>query len=211
MPRIIKIFDHPLIQHKMAILRDKNTTTQIFRSLISEITELMFYEATKKLKTVPVDIETPLATAHCQKLDGKTITVVPILRAGLAMMPAIQSILPTTKIGMLGIYRDEQTHEPVEYFCKLPNDLELRDLFVVDPMLATGGSAVDAIKQIKKHNPRSITFVCILAAPEGLNLLKNAFPDIDIFCGALDEKLTTDAYIFPGLGDAGDRIFGTVK
>lgn len=201
--------DHPLIQHKLTILRDKNTGTNLFRDLVGEIATLMIYDATRNLPLEDVEVETPVATAHCKKISGKTLAFVPILRAGLGMVDGALKLVPAAKIGHIGLYRDEVTCKPVEYYCKLPLDIESRDVFVLDPMLATGGSAANAISQIKLRNPRSIKFLCIIAAPEGLNYLKNAHPDVDIYVANLDDCLNEHNYIIPGLGDAGDRIFGT--
>lgn len=209
MERKVVIFDHPLIQHKLSILRDERTSTKDFRELINEISMLMIYEATRDLPTDEVDVKTPCGIAKCHCLAGRKLAFVPILRAGLGMVDGCLKMIPAARVGHIGLYRDEETHTPVEYYCKLPKDIEERDVFVVDPMLATGGSAVDAISQIKKRNPRKIVFMCTIAAPEGLEVLKNAHPDVDIYCAALDEKLNENCYIIPGLGDAGDRIFGT--
>lgn len=205
----VHIMDHPLIQHKLTILRDKNTGTNLFRDLVGEIATLMIYDATRNLPLEDVEVETPVATAHCKKISGKTLAFVPILRAGLGMVDGALKLVPAAKIGHIGLYRDEVTCKPVEYYCKLPLDIESRDVFVLDPMLATGGSAANAISQIKLRNPRSIKFLCIIAAPEGLNYLKNAHPDVDIYVANLDDCLNEHNYIIPGLGDAGDRIFGT--
>ena len=203
------IFDHPLIQHKLAVLRDKDTPSKDFRILVSEIAMLMTYEVTRDLPLKDVQIETPMTTMTAKKLAGKKLAVVPILRAGLGMVDGVLNIIPSARIGHIGLYRDHETLEPVEYYCKLPADIEEREVLVVDPMLATGGSAIDAIAQIKKRNPKHIRFVCIIAAPEGLDALTAAHPDVDVFCAALDERLNEKGYILPGLGDAGDRIFGT--
>ena len=203
------IFDHPLIQHKLAVLRDKNTPSKDFRILVSEIAMLMTYEVTRDLPLKDVQIETPMTTMTAKKLAGKKLAVVPILRAGLGMVDGVLNIIPSARIGHIGLYRDHETLEPVEYYCKLPADIEEREVLVVDPMLATGGSAIDAIAQIKKRNPKHIRFVCIIAAPEGLEALTAAHPDVDVFCASLDERLNEKGYILPGLGDAGDRIFGT--
>lgn len=201
--------DHPLIQHKLSILRDKNTGTNLFRELVGEIANLMVYEATRNLPLEDVLVETPITTAHCQKISGKTLAFVPILRAGLGMVDGALKLVPAAKIGHIGIYRDEETSQPIEYFCKLPLDIESRDVFVLDPMLATGGSAVAAISMIKKRNPKSIKFLCILGVPEGLKTLSEAHPDVEIYIAHLDSHLNERNYIIPGLGDAGDRIFGT--
>ena len=203
------IFDHPLIQHKLAVLRDKNTPSKDFRVLVSEIAMLMTYEVTRDLPLADVQIETPMVSMTAKKLAGKKLAVVPILRAGLGMVDGVLNIIPSARIGHIGLYRDHETLEPVEYYCKLPADIEEREVLVVDPMLATGGSAIDAISQIKKRNPKHIRFVCIIAAPEGLDALTAAHPDVDVFCASLDECLNEKGYILPGLGDAGDRIFGT--
>ena len=209
MDRKVVIMDHPLIQHKLAILRDVNTSSKEFRSLIDEITMLMCYDATRDLPLSDVDVETPCGVAHAKMLSGKELAFVPILRAGTGMVNGVLTLVPNARVGHIGLYRDETTHTPVEYYCKLPHDIDEREAIVIDPMLATGGSAIDAISQIKKRNPKSIKFMCIIAAPEGLEALKKAHPDVDIFCAALDEKLNENCYIVPGLGDAGDRIFGT--
>ena len=209
MERKVVIMDHPLIQHKLSILRNKETGTKGFRNLVSEIAMLMIYDATRDLPLEDIKVETPCGIADCKKISGKTLAFVPILRAGLGMVEGAISLVPAAKIGHIGLYRDEQTLKPVEYYCKLPQDIQERDVFVLDPMLATGGSAVEAINQIKLRKPRSIKFLCIIAAPEGLETLKKAHPDVDIFCAGLDDHLNENGYIVPGLGDAGDRIFGT--
>lgn len=209
MDRKVIIMDHPLIQHKLSILRDVNTPSKEFRALIDEITMLMCYDATRDLPLCDVDVQTPCGVAHGKMLAGKDIAFVPILRAGTGMVNGVLTLVPSAKVGHIGLYRDEETCTPVEYYCKLPSDISERDVIVIDPMLATGGSAIDAIGQIKQRNPKSIKFMCIIAAPEGLETLKKAHPDVDIFCAALDEKLNEKSYIVPGLGDAGDRIFGT--
>ena len=209
MERKVVIMDHPLIQHKLSILRNKETGTKGFRNLVSEIAMLMIYDATRDLPLEDIKVETPCGIADCKKISGKTLAFVPILRAGLGMVEGAISLVPAAKIGHIGLYRDEETLKPVEYYCKLPQDIQERDVFVLDPMLATGGSAVDAINQIKLRKPRSIKFLCIIAAPEGLETLKKAHPDVDIFCAGLDDHLNENGYIVPGLGDAGDRIFGT--
>ena len=209
MERKVIIMDHPLIQHKLSILRDQNTSTKEFRDLVNEIAMLMIYDATRDLPLHDKDVQTPCGIAHCKEIAGRKLAFVPILRAGLGMVEGALMLVPSARIGHIGLYRDEETLQPVEYYCKLPKDIEERDVFVVDPMLATGGSAIDAISQIKKRNPRSIKFLCIIAAPEGLEALKEAHPDIDIFAAGMDERLNENGYIVPGLGDAGDRIFGT--
>ncbi|MBQ7038891.1 MAG: uracil phosphoribosyltransferase [Clostridia bacterium] len=203
------IADHPLIQHKVTLLRDKNTSSKQFRELIREITGLMCYEATRDLPTCEVTVETPIAKTKSRKIAGRKLAFVPILRAGLGMVDGAVELVPSARIGHIGLYRDETTMKPVEYYCKLPGDIGERDVIVLDPMLATGGSAIDAIGQIKQRGPRSIKFMCIIAAPEGLKALMEAHPDVQIYCAALDERLNENCYIVPGLGDAGDRIFGT--
>ncbi len=205
----VTIFDHPLIQHKLSILRDKNTSSKDFRSLVHEIAMLMCYEATRDLPLEEIEIETPICKTKAKHISGKKLAVVPILRAGLGMVDAISELIPSVRIGHIGLYRDEETLKPVEYYCKLPKDIAERDVIVVDPMLATGGSAIDAVSQIKLRSPRSIRFMGIIAAPEGIEAFTNAHPDVHVYCAALDEKLNEVGYIVPGLGDAGDRIFGT--
>ena len=203
------IVNHPLIQHKVSLLRNKSTGTKEFKELVSELAMLLCYEATRDLPTEEVEIETPLAVAHTHILAGRKLALVPILRAGLGMVDGMLSLLPAAKIGHIGLYRNEDTLEPVEYYCKLPSDIEERDVIVLDPMLATGGSARDAITMIKKRGAQHIKFIGIIAAPEGLETLHAAHPDVDIYVAALDERLNEKGYIVPGLGDAGDRIFGT--
>ena len=203
------ILDHPLVQHKVSLLRDKNTGTKEFKELVSEIATLLCYEATRDLPTEEVEIETPIALAKTRMLAGRKLALVPILRAGLGMVDGMLSLLPAAKVGHIGMYRNEETLEPVEYYCKLPSDIAERDVMVLDPMLATGGSACDAITQIKKRGARSIKFLAIIAAPEGLTKLHELHPDVDVYVATLDEKLNENGYIVPGLGDAGDRIFGT--
>jgi uracil phosphoribosyltransferase len=202
-------FDHPLIQHKLAILRDKNTGTKEFRALINEIAGLMCYEATRNLPTEEVLVETPVATAKCRMLSGKKLAIIPILRAGLGMVDAMVELIPSAKIGHIGLYRDPVTHLPVEYYCKLPEDIEHRQVFVVDPMLATGGSAVAAIDFLKARGCKNIIMMNIIGCPEGVETVQKAHPDVDIYMAAMDERLNEHKYIIPGLGDAGDRIFGT--
>ena len=201
--------DHPLIQHKISRLRDKSTGTNEFRSLVEEIAMLMGYEALRDLPTEEVTVETPIETCKTPVIAGRKMAVVPILRAGLGMVSGITALVPTAKIGHIGLYRDEETHEPHEYYCKLPSDINGGDVIVLDPMLATGGSAIDAISGIKKHNPASIKFMCIIASPEGIEAVTKAHPDVKIYCASKDKCLNKDGYIVPGLGDAGDRIFGT--
>ena len=203
------ILDHPLVQHKVSHLRDRNTGTKEFKELVSELAMLLCYEATRDLPTEEVEIETPVAIAKTRVLSGRKLALVPILRAGLGMVDGMLTLLPAAKVGHIGLYRNEETLEPVEYYCKLPSDIAERDVMVLDPMLATGGSAVDAITQIKKRGAKSIKFLAIIAAPEGLERLHSVHPDVDIYVAALDEKLNENGYIIPGLGDAGDRIFGT--
>lgn len=205
----VTIFDHPLIQHKISILRNKATGTNEFRALTEEIAMLMGYEALRDLPLMDVEVETPLETCMTPMLAGKKLAVVPILRAGLGMVSGILALVPSAKVGHIGLYRDETTFEPHEYYCKLPHPIELRTIIVTDPMLATGGSAVAAVDFIKQHGGKNIKFMSIIAAPEGLERLKTAHPDIQIFVGHLDRCLNANAYICPGLGDAGDRIFGT--
>ncbi|MBQ3046345.1 MAG: uracil phosphoribosyltransferase [Clostridia bacterium] len=205
----VMIMEHPLIQHKLTYLRDEKTTSKEFRTLVSEIAMLMCYEATRDLPLKEVETKTPVAPAKTKVIAGKKLAFVPILRAGLGMVDGVLALVPGARVGHIGLYRDPETLKPVEYYCKLPADIEEREVIVLDPMLATGGSAIDAISQIKKRNPHQIKFMCIIAAPEGLEALKKAHPDVDIYVGALDEKLNDHGYIVPGLGDAGDRIFGT--
>lgn len=205
----IHMFDHPLIQHKLSILRDKNTGSKQFRELVNEIATLMCYEATRDLPLKEIEVETPVATARTKVLDGRKLAFIPILRAGLGMVEGALSLVPAAKVGHIGLYRDPETLDPVEYYCKLPSDMNERDVIVVDPMLATGGSAVEAINLIKRHNPKSIKFMCILAAPEGMKAFTEAHPEIPVYCAAMDKCLNSHGYIVPGLGDAGDRIFGT--
>lgn len=205
----VTVLDHPLIQHKLSFLRDKNTGSKMFRELVSEISLLMCYEATRDLPLEEVEIETPVAKAKTKVLAGRKLAFVPILRAGCGMLDAMLQMIPAAKVGHIGLYRDETTFKPIEYYTKLPSDIENRDVFVLDPMLATGGSAVDAITVIKKYNPKSIKFLCIVAAPQGIKTLTEAHPDVQVFCAAKDQHLNDDCYIVPGLGDAGDRIFGT--
>ncbi len=205
----IVVMDHPLIHHKLTILRNEKTGSKEFRNLISEIATLMCYEATRDLPLKEVETKTPICTAKTKVIAGKKLAFVPILRAGLGMVDGVLSLVPSARVGHIGLYRDPETLKPVEYYCKLPADIEHREVIVVDPMLATGGSAIDAITQIKLRKPMSIKFMCIIAAPEGLEALKEAHPDVDIYIGALDDCLNDHGYIVPGLGDAGDRIFGT--
>lgn len=203
------LVNHPLIEHKLAILRDVNTTTKQFMELAEEIAMLETYEATKDLPLEEVDVETPLEVAKCRMVSGKAVGIVPILRAGLGMVSGVQKLIPNAKVGHIGLYRDHDTHEPVEYYCKLPADAEQRTLIVVDPMLATGGSASDAITMIKKRGVKNIKLCCIVSAPEGVKKVLEDHPDVDIYVAALDRCLNENCYILPGLGDAGDRLFGT--
>lgn len=205
----VVITNHPLIQHKLTLLRDKNTGSKEFRALVSEIATLMCYEATRDLPLEEVEIETPIAMAKTKVISGKTLAFVPILRAGTGMLDGVLALVPSAKVGHIGMYRDPETVKPVPYYCKLPSDISQREVIVLDPMLATGGSAIDAISQIKEYHPKSIKFMGIIGAPEGLEALTTAHPDVDVYIAALDEKLNEHSYIVPGLGDAGDRIFGT--
>ena len=205
----VHVMDHPLIHHKLAVLRNKETSVKEFRELVNEISGLMCYEATRNLPTMDVEVQTPVAVAKCKMLAGKKLAIVPILRAGLGMVDALVDLIPSAKIGHIGLYRDPVTHEPVEYYCKLPEDIGNRVTFVVDPMLATGGSAVAAIDFLKKHGCRNIIMMNIIGCPEGIKRVQEAHPDVEIYLAAMDEKLNDHAYIVPGLGDAGDRIFGT--
>ncbi len=203
------ILDHPLIQHKLTLLRDKNTGSKEFRELVGEISMLMCYEATRDLPLQEVEIETPMAFTKAKVISGRKLAFVPILRAGLGMAEGVLQLVPAAKVGHIGIYRDPDSLQPVEYYCKLPSDIAKREVIVVDPMLATGGSAVDAVSLLKKHGVTNLKFMCIIAAPEGMKALTEAHPDVQVYCAALDEKLNDHCYIMPGLGDAGDRIFGT--
>ncbi len=205
----IHIMNHPLILHKITMMRDKNATVKDFRELVYEIALLMGYEATRDLAVADTEVQTPVAVAK-GKTILKQVAVVPILRAGLGMVDAIVSLIPAAKVGHIGLYRDHETLEPVEYYCKLPTEIEERQVIVVDPMLATGGSAIAAINFIKQRGAKNIKFMCLISAPEGLKALREAHPDVEIYCGALDEKLNENGYIVPGLGDAGDRLFGTL-
>lgn len=205
----VTYIDHPLVQHKISMLRKKTTGTNEFRTLVEEIATLMGYEALRDLPLEDVEVETPIETCMTPMLAGKKLAIVPILRAGLGMVNGVLSLVPSAKIGHIGLYRDEETHEPHEYFCKLPNPIEQRTIVVTDPMLATGGSAVAAIDFIKQHGGKHIKFMCIIAAPEGVKRLHEAHPDVQIYVGHIDRELNENAYICPGLGDAGDRIFGT--
>ena len=203
------VMDHPLIQHKIGIMRRKDTGSKEFRTLVSEVAMLECYEATRDLELRDVEIETPICKTTVKELKGKKLAVVPILRAGLGMVEGMLEMIPAAKVGHIGLYRDPETAEPVEYYCKLPADCANREVFVVDPMLATGGSAVAALQMLKDKGVKNIRFMCIIAAPDGVKRLQEAHPDVDLFIGALDERLNEKKYIVPGLGDAGDRIFGT--
>ena len=205
----VHVMDHPLVHHKLAVMRNKDTSVKEFRELVSEVAGLMCYEATRNLPTVGVKVETPVGTANCKMLAGKKLAIVPILRAGLGMVDALVDLIPSAKIGHIGLYRDPETHEPVEYYCKLPEDIGNRVVFVVDPMLATGGSAVAAINFLKKRGCKNIIMLNIIGCPEGIKRVQEEHPDVEMYLAACDEKLNEHAYIVPGLGDAGDRIFGT--
>ena len=205
----VHVLDHPLLQHKLCILRDENTGVKDFREVVSEIATLMCYEATRDLPLEDVEIKTPVATAKFKALTGKKLAIVPVLRAGLGMVDGILTLVPSAKVGHIGLYRDPQTLEPVEYYCKMPNDIADRDVIILDPMLATGGSASAAIQFIKNYGVKHIKLMKIIAAPEGIERVHKDHPDVDIYCAAVDEKLNDHGYIVPGLGDAGDRIFGT--
>ena len=205
----VHVFDHPLIQHKTALIRMKDTSTKDFRELVREIARLMCFESTRHLPLKEVEIETPICPTKVNMLDGEDVAIVPILRAGLGMVDGFLDLVPNAKVGFVGLYRDPDTHEPVEYYCKLPNDIAEREVFVLDPMLATGGSAAAAIDFVKERGAKKITFMCLIAAPEGIQVLEEKHPDVDIYIAAKDECLNENAYIVPGLGDAGDRIYGT--
>ena len=205
----IMIFDHPLIQHKVSMMRDKNTTSKEFRDLAREVAMLMAFEVTRDLPTQEVDIETPICPTTVKMLKGLDVAIVPILRAGLGFVDGMLEIIPNAKVGHVGLYRDPDTHEPVEYYCKLPEDIDKRKVIIVDPMLATGGSAIAAVDFVKKRGAKDISLMFLIAAPEGIEALTAAHPDVDIYIAAKDDHLNENAYIVPGLGDAGDRIFGT--
>ena len=203
------LIEHPLIQHKLTIMRDKNTPTKDFKELLDEISMLMGYEITRNLPLEDVEIETPICKTTQKRIAGKKMAIVPILRAGLGMVDGLLRLVPVARVGHIGLYRDPETHEPVEYYCKMPPELDERTVIIVDPMLATGGSASDAITMVKKRGAKSIMLMCLVAAPEGVKKVQENHPDVDIYSAALDERLNEHAYIIPGLGDAGDRIFGT--
>lgn len=205
----VYVFDHPLIQHKLTYIRDKNTGTKEFRELVDEVASLMAFEITRDLPLEEVEIETPVSKSTSNVLAGKKLGIIPILRAGLGMVEGMLKLIPAAKVGHVGLYRDPETLQPVEYYVKLPSDVEERDFIVVDPMLATGGSAVEAINSLKKRGAKNIKFMCLIASPEGVEVVKEAHPDVDIYIAALDEKLNEKGYIVPGLGDAGDRLYGT--
>ena len=206
----VTVFDHPLIQHKLSIMREKGTSVKEFRELVSEVAQLMCYEVTRDLPLEEIEIETPVAKAKVKRISGKKLAVVPILRAGLGMVDGMLTLVPNAKVGHIGLYRDPATLEPVKYYCKMPTDIAERDVIIVDPMLATGGSATAAISFMKEFGCKHVKLMCIIGAPEGVKRVQNDHPDVDIFIAALDEKLNDHGYIVPGLGDAGDRIFGTL-
>lgn len=205
----VYVFDHPLIQHKLTYIRDKRTGTKEFRELVDEVATLMAFEITRDLPLDDVEVETPVTTAKAKVLSGKKLGIVPILRAGIGMVDGILKLMPAAKVGHIGLYRDPETLQPIEYYVKLPADVEERDFILVDPMLATGGSAIAAINSLKSRGAKNIKFMCLIAAPEGVEVIKQLHPDVDIYIAALDEKLDDHGYIVPGLGDAGDRLFGT--
>lgn len=205
----VVLMDHPLIQHKMSIIRDKNTGSKEFRELVKEISVLLAYEVTRTLKLMETTIETPICKTNVRTIEGIKQAIVPILRAGLGMVDGFLELLPTARVGHIGLYRDPETLKPVEYYCKLPTDIEKREVYVLDPMLATGGSGIAAIKFLKDRGAKSIKFVCLISCPEGIAAMQDAHPDVDIYVASIDEKLNDHAYIVPGLGDAGDRLFGT--
>ncbi|HEX2937607.1 MAG TPA: uracil phosphoribosyltransferase [Ruminiclostridium sp.] len=209
MPETVFIMNHPLIKHKLSLIRDKNTGSKEFREMIGEIAMLMCYEATRDLPLQEVEIETPVGVAKTQVISGKKLAFVPILRAGIGMVDGVMRLVPAAKVGHIGLYRDPSSLKPVDYYCKLPGDIEEREVIVLDPMLATGGSAVEAIRLIKSKGVKNIKFMCIIAAPEGIKALTEAHPDVEVYCASKDERLNENGYILPGLGDAGDRLFGT--
>jgi len=205
----VHVIDHPLIQHKLSIIRDRNTGSKEFRELVEEVAMLMAYEVTRDFPLEEVEVETPVATARCKMMAGKKIALIPILRAGLGMTGGILKLIPTAKVGHIGVYRDPETLQPIEYYCKLPTDINNRDLIVIDPMLATGGSAVAGIQFLKQRGANQIRLMCLIAAPEGIEHVQSKHPDVDIYVAAVDDRLNSHGYIVPGLGDAGDRLFGT--
>lgn len=205
----VYVFDHPLIQHKLTYIRDKNTGTKEFRELVDEVATLMAFEITRDMPLEEIEIETPVTKAKTKVLSGKKLAIVPILRAGIGMVDGVLKLIPAAKVGHIGLYRDPATLKPVEYYAKLPADVEERDFIIVDPMLATGGSAIEAINSLKKRGAKNIKFMCLIAAPEGVKVIQEEHPDVDIYIASLDEKLDDHGYIVPGLGDAGDRLFGT--
>ena len=205
----VKVMDHPLIKHKISLLRDCNTSSKEFRELVSEIAMLMCYEATRDLPLKEITIETPVSEARVQVISGKKIALVTILRSGIGMANGALRLIPSAKVGHIGSYRDPKTLQPVDYYCKLPNDIDRRDAFVLDPMLATGGKALAAIRELKNRGVERIKVICILAVPESIKAIQDAFPDVDIYCASIDEGITPEGYIVPGMGDAGDRMFGT--
>jgi uracil phosphoribosyltransferase len=205
----ICVLDHPLIQHKLALIRDENTSSKEFRSLVEEVAMLMAYEVTRDFPLEEVEVQTPVALAKAKKIAGRKVALVPILRAGLGMVDGMLKLIPAAKVGHIGLYRDHETLKPVEYYCKMPTDVKKRDIILIDPMLATGGSAVAAISFIKNRGAKNIKLMCLIAAPEGISAVRESHPDVDIFVAAVDERLNEHAYIVPGLGDAGDRLFGT--
>ncbi|MBE6048917.1 MAG: uracil phosphoribosyltransferase [Clostridium sp.] len=208
MSKVVEV-NHPLVLHKLAYLRNKETGAKAFRNLVSEISTLLAYEVTRDLEMEDVEIETPICKTTCKMIAGKKLAIVPILRAGLGMVDGMLSLVPAAKVGHIGLYRDEETLKPVEYFCKLPEDIAEREVIVVDPMLATGGSAIDAVTLLKKKGAKSLKLACLIGAPEGVKAFQEAHPDVDVFIASIDEKLNENGYIIPGLGDAGDRLFGT--
>lgn len=208
MSKVVEI-NHPLILHKLAFIRNKDTGSKDFRELVNEVSMLMAYEVTRDLSMEEVEIETPICKTKCKMLSGKKVAIVPILRAGLGMVDGMLSLIPAAKVGHIGLYRDEETLKPVEYFCKLPQDIAERDVIVVDPMLATGGSAADALTLLKQKGAKNLRLMCLISSPEGVKAVQEAHPDVDIYLAAIDEKLNEKGYIVPGLGDAGDRLFGT--
>ena len=205
----VYVFDHPLIQHKVSMMRDKNTTTKEFRELAQEVVTLMVFEATRDLPLKEVEIETPICKGKFNMLAGEDIAIVPILRAGLGFLDGVLSLVPNAKVGFIGLYRDPKTHKPVSYYCKLPDDIDKRKVFIVDPMLATGGSGAAAVQFIKDKGAKDVSFMCLIAAPEGIDVMQKEHPDVDIYIAAKDDHLNENAYIVPGLGDAGDRLYGT--